>query len=111
MKRTAVFALILGLAACGDKPSVAPVAEAAPPKAITVAAQEKPDADKELAQRVMRAIDEAKLHGIEAVAAEGVVTLWGTTVSAKDRTRAGDIAVRVEGVKAVENRLEVVAGS
>lgn len=111
MKKTLALALILGLAACGDKPSLAPVAQAAAPKPIAVAAEEKPDADRELAQRVMRAIDEARLHGIDAVAAEGVVTLWGTALSAKDRSRAGEIALRVDGVKAVENRLEVVSGS
>ena len=59
----------------------------------------------------MRAFDEAKLSGIEALSTDGVVTLWGTTVSDKDRHRAGEIALRVEGVKAVDNRLEVVSGS
>ena len=110
MKRTILFATILGLAACGDKPSLAPVAQAASPQAIA-AVEVKPDADKALAQRVVRAIDEAKLHGIDAVAADGVVTLWGTTPSAKDRLRAGEIAAHVDGVKAVENRLEIVTGS
>jgi osmotically-inducible protein OsmY len=110
MKQTIAVALILGLAACGEQPNLAPVAQAAAPKAIT-AEVARADPDKELAQRVMRAIGESKLDGIEAAAADGVVTLWGTTVNAKDRHRAGDIAARVEGVKAVENRLEIVSGS
>jgi osmotically-inducible protein OsmY len=59
----------------------------------------------------MRAIDEAKILGIDARAVDGVVTLWGATVSARERSRAGEIAARVEGVKALENRLEVVTGS
>ena len=111
MKKTLAIALVAGLAACGDKPSLAPLAEAAAPKAIAVAAEPVNDADQDLARRVMRAFDEAKLNGIEAVSTDGVVTLWGTTVSDKDRHRAGEIALRVEGVKAVDNRLEVVSGS
>jgi osmotically-inducible protein OsmY len=111
MNKTFAIPLMLGLAACGDKPSLAPVAEAATPKVITAAAEPVNDVDQQLAQRVMRAIDEARLNGIEAVSTDGVVTLWGTTVSDKDRHRAGEIALRVEGVKAVDNRLEVVSGS
>ena len=112
MKKTIALLLVAGLAACGDKPSIAPVAQAAAPKVIAVAAQPPvSDADQELARRIMRAFDEAKLNGIEAVSADGVVTLWGTTVSHQDRLRAGDIALQVQGVKAIENRLEVVSGS
>jgi osmotically-inducible protein OsmY len=114
MKNTLAVALILGLAACGDEPSLAPVAQAAAPKPIAVAAvvePEKVDGDKELAQRVMRAIDEAKIHGIDAVVVEGVVTLWGTTPTKRARLRAAEIASGVEGVRAVENRVQVVVGS
>ena len=111
MKRKPVFALILGLAACGDEPSIAPVARAAAPQAIAAPAEPVKDADKALAERVMRAIDEARLPGIDAVAEEGVVTLWGTAFSAGDRARAGEVALRVDGVKAVENRLQIVTGS
>ena len=111
MKKTVALLFVAGLAACGDKPSLAPVAQAAAPKVIAVAAPLVNDADQELARRIMRAFDEAKLNGIEAVSADGVVTLWGTTVSHQDRLRAGDIALRVQGVKAIENRLEVVSGS
>ena len=111
MKKTLVIALVAGLAACGDKPSIAPVALAAPPQASAAAAEPANDADKALAQRVMRAIGEAGLYGMEAEAAEGVVTLWGTAVSEKERSRAGEVAARVEGVKAVDNRLEIVTGS
>jgi len=111
MKKTLSVLLVAGLAACSDKPALAPVAEAAAAKPIAVAVEPVTDADQELARRVMRAFDEAKLNGIEAVSADGIVTLWGTTVSHKDRLRAGDIAMQVQGVKAVDNRLEVVSGS
>jgi hypothetical protein len=114
MKNTFAVALILGLAACGDEPSLAPVAQAAAPKPMVVAAVVEPqkvDADKELAQRVMRAIDEERIHGIDAVAVDGVVTLWGTTSTKRARSRVADIAASIDGVRAVENRVQVVVGS
>jgi len=111
MKKTLALAFALGVAACGEEPSIAPAAQAAAPKALTVAAEEKPDADGELAKRVGRALEDAKLHGVDIVAAKGIVTLWGTAVSPKEKARAAEIARHVEGVEAVENRLEVVAGS
>ena len=39
------------------------------------------------------------------------VTLWGTTATAGERTRAGQIASKVDGVSAVDNQLKVVKGS
>jgi BON domain len=116
MKHALAFALVLGLAACGgDKAKLASAGDTAAPKAIAAAAPvaepAKPDADKELAQRVARAIEGAKLHGVDVVAAGGVVTLWGAVPSAGQRDRAAQVAAKVEGVKAVENKLEVVTGS
>lgn len=111
MKNTLAIAFALGLAACGDQPSLAPAAQAAPSQPAAIVAEPVHDADQALAERVMRAIDEAKLQGMDAVAADGVVTLWGTAVSAADRSRAAEVALRVQGVKAVENRLEIVSGS
>ena len=114
MKNTLAVALILGLAACGDEPSLAPVAQAAAPKPVLVAAvvePEKVDDDRELAQRVMRAIDEERIHGIDAVAVEGVVTLWGTTSTKRARSRVAEIAAGIDGVRAVDNRVQVLVGS
>ena len=110
MTKALAVALILGLAACGEKAKYAPVSDTPAPKMET-AGVVKPDPDKELAHRVVRAIEEAKLHGVDAVAVDGVVTLWGSAVSVKERDRAGQVAARVEGVQAVENRLEIVTGS
>jgi hypothetical protein len=109
MKETLAVVMVVALAACGDKPKLAPVAQAAVPKAV--AAPAKTDPDQELASRVARAFEAAKLQGIDAVAAGGVVTLWGAVPSARERSRAAQVAARVEGVKAVDNRLEVVTGS
>jgi len=117
MKRTLAIALILGLAACGDKGKIdATAAEAVTPQAITKPAAvpaepAKSDADQDLERRVSRAILAGKLHGIDVEAAGGTVTLFGTTTTAKDRERAVGIAAKVEGVKSVESRLQVVTGS
>ena len=113
MKNAIAVAMMLGVAACGgEKPKLAPVAEAASARAIAAPVQPaKPDADKELAQRVVRAMQDAKLHEVDAVAADGVVTLWGSAPTAKEVSRAGQIATQVPGVKAVDNKLEIVTGS
>jgi osmotically-inducible protein OsmY len=116
MKKTLAFAMILGLGACGgDKPKLSPVAAAGTPKPELAAAMPaeaaKQDTDKELAQRVARAIESAKLHGIDVVATDGVVTLWGATPTARQRDHAAQVAAKVQGVKAVDNKLEVVTGS
>jgi osmotically-inducible protein OsmY len=102
--------MIAGLAACGgEEPKVAPLASA---KAIVVPAEPaKADADKELEQRVSRALGGAKLYNVEVVATGGTVTLWGSAPSAGEVGRAAQIAAQVPGVTAVENRLDVVSGS
>jgi hyperosmotically inducible protein len=126
MIRLLVSALLLALAACSDdpppaKPAAAPAAPAAPQAETPKPAAEakapeapKPDPNKELAQRVKRALEgEAKVQaaGIDVTAAEGRVTLWGTTATAGERTRAGQVASKVDGVKSVDNQLKVVKGS
>ena len=113
MKEAIAVAMIFGVAACGgEKPKLATIAEN--PNARVIAAPvepAKPDPDKGLAQRVVRAIRDAKLPDVDAVAAGGVVTLWGSTTTMKERSRAGEIAAKVEGVKAVDNKLDIVTGS
>lgn len=117
------LALLLTLAGCGDsapppplKPSAPPVATPTPPPAPEAKAPEapKPDPNKELAARVKSALEgEAKIQaaGIDVTANDGAVTLWGTTTTSEERTRAGRVAAKVEGVKSVENKLAVVRGS
>jgi hypothetical protein len=125
MTRLLVSALLLSLAACSDdappaKPAATPAAPApqaeAPKPAAEAKAPEapKPDPNKELAQRVKQALEgEAKVQaaGIDVTAAEGRVTLWGTTATAGERNRAGQVAAKVDGVKSVDNQLKVVKGS
>ncbi len=124
MARFFLAALILALAGCSEstpppavKPTTPPVATPAPsapaPEAKAAEAP-KPDPNKELAARVKRALDEeAKIQaaGIDVTANDGVVSLWGTTTTDDERTRAGRVAAKVEGVKSVENKLAVVRGS
>ena len=113
MKKAIAIAVIFGVAACGgEKPKLATVAEN--PNASAIAAPVEPaktDPDKELAQRVVRAMRDAKLLDVDAVAAGGVVTLWGSAPTVKEVGLAGQIATKVPGVKAVDNRLEIVTGS
>ena len=119
---------MLALAACSDapapkpaaKPAPAPAAEAAPaaapaPAPIAKAPEApKPDPNKELAERVKRALEgEAKIQaaGIDVTAADGTVTLWGTAATAAERERAARVAGKIEGVKSVQNKIAIVKGS
>jgi hypothetical protein len=125
MKAILTASIAIALVACSEPPpppkpaapapsTPAPQAEA--PKAPETKAPEapKPDPNKELAQRVKQALEtEAKIQGagIDVTAANGKVTLWGTTATAAERNRAGQVASKVEGVSAVDNQLKVVKGS
>jgi hypothetical protein len=128
MERALIVLLAFATAACApDAPPPAPkavttapavtVATPAPvpePKAEPAPPEVKPDPNKELAKRVMRALeDEAKIHAaaIDVTASGGVVTLWGTAGSQDERQRAARIAYRVIGVTAVENKLAIASGS
>ena len=128
MKTTFALALALALAACGDStppatptpaatPAPSPQAEAPKPiepKPEAKAEAPKPDPNKELAQRVKRALEgEAKIQaaGIDVTAKEGRVTLWGTAATAAERNRAGQVASKVDGVSGVDNQIKIVKGS
>lgn len=126
MTRLLATALILGLAACGETPpppkpaappASPPQAAAPAPKAPEAKAPEtpKPDPNKELARRVKQALEgdgKIKAEQIDVTAADGGrVSLWGTAATARERTRAGDIAKKVEGVASVDNQIKIVKGS
>ena len=123
MIRRFAITVIVALVACSEPaPPPKPAAPATPPQAEAPKAPEapkaaeapKPDPNKELAGRVKRALEgEAKIQGagIDVTAADGKVTLWGTTATAAERNRAGQVASKVEGVTAVDNQLKVVKGS
>src|SRR5688572_642027 len=122
----AAAVLILALAACSEPAPPPPVAkpstetpkpppvEAKAPEAPQASQAPKPDPNAELAARVKQALEgEAKVQAaaIDVTAADGRVTLWGTTATAGERNRAGQIASKVDGVKSVDNQLKVVKGS
>jgi len=120
MNKFLAAALLLSVAACSDAPapriekkSLEIKSEPKAPEAPKVEAP-KPDPNKALAQRVKRALeDEGKIQAaaIDVTASDGAVTLWGTAASDTERRRAAQAAAKVEGVKSVDNRLAVVAGS
>jgi hyperosmotically inducible protein len=126
MTRILALASILALAACGDsKPPAKPAAQPASPppqaaapetKAPEVKPPEapKPDPNKELAQRVKQALEgdrKVQAGAIDVTAKDGRISLWGTTATADERNRAGQIAAQVSGVASVDNQLKVVKGS
>ncbi len=123
MKAILALTVVLALAACGEAPpppkpaapAPAPQAEAPKaPEAPKAAEAPKPDANKELAGKVKRALEsEAKIQGagIDVTATDGKVTLWGTTATAAERNRAAQVAAKVDGVTSVDNQLKVVKGS
>ena len=125
MRKLVAISAVLTLAACSEPaPPPKPAAPAAPPpqaeapaaKAPETKAPEapKPDPNKELARRVKQALEgDGKIQGagIDVTATDGKVTLWGTTATPGERTRAGQIASKVDGVSAVDNQLKVVKGS
>lgn len=128
MSRLLAAVLVLALAACSEAPPPppppAPAAQSAPPAAEPAKPEPtaeakapeapKPDPNAELAARVKRALEgAAKVQGaaIDVTAADGKVTLWGTASTDGERSRAAQVAGKVDGVKSVENKISVVRGS
>ena len=116
MKFLATFLLAALLAACSEPPPPPKPAVKAPEPKVEAKAPEIPkaDPDKELARRVKRVLeDEAKIQaaGIDVTAKDGAVTLWGTATSVEEMRRAAQAAAKVDGVKSVDNRIQVVRGS
>jgi hypothetical protein len=116
--------LALTLVACEQKPPLQvrvapPVTEPLPTPAPKAAPVQKPGesqmaVDKELAAKVKTALlaePVLKAHGIDVVARNGAVTLYGTAETRMRREMAENITTGVEGVRSVDNKLVVVAGS
>lgn len=119
--------LAFALSGCGQEPPPKPAVKVVPVPALPAtqdtakAEPAKPSAeaaraaaDKELAASVKAALAAERTlnaHGIDVVARNGTVTLYGTTETRMRRDMAEKIAARVDGVKSVENKLAVVAGS
>ena len=123
MKILLALGLALALIACSEPPPPPKKAAAAPPPPPVAVAPKpepkpeppKPDPNKELAALVKRTLEmpENKLPSgaIDVTAADGRVSLWGAVATNGQKTRAGQVAGKVEGVKGVDNQLKVVRGS
>jgi len=110
------------LAACDSaeppKPTVTsepvrPAIEVPKPAPAPVAAPQ-PSPDERLAERVRRALREARAvpgQGVDATVEGGVVTLYGTVPSPEDRASVRDFVAGIDGVQSVVNKLVVVRGS
>jgi outer membrane biosynthesis protein TonB len=119
----ALLAAVLTLVACSEPPPPPkPVAKPPAPPPVAVAPKPepkpeppKPDPNKELAAKVKEALEApgSKLPSgaIDVTANDGKVSLWGTVASAGQRSRAAQIAAKIEGVKGVDNQLKIVKGS
>lgn len=123
-RSTLVAALVLGLSACDQAPTAEGLAqrtqgaESTAPNAqvfgVAPAAARAPVDDRMLAVNVKAALmASAALNAttIEVSAKEGVVTLSGTTNTSTRRDLAGYLALRVDGVTAVRNRIAVISNS
>jgi hypothetical protein len=95
----------LALADGFDSPAATTAAAAAAP------VRRKSSANQELAERVAKALDKAKLgkYDIDIDVRDGVVTLLGSIGKSEQRAAAEKTALSVAGVKRVVDRLEVVA--
>jgi len=123
MKKILALGLALAMLACSEPPPPPkPQAKAPVPVPVPVAPKPevkpeppKPDPNKELAAKVKQALEapDAKLPSgaIDVTAADGKVSLWGAVATAGQRSRAAQIATKVDGVKSVDNQLKVVKGS
>lgn len=119
MKTTLIALCLAGLAACDSSMTQKKLSDLATAAAATPAAAPQakaPDAlaadpNKALAARVKKALEAMQADGIDVTASDGAITLWGTTATAADRTRAAGVAAKIDGVKSVDNKLAVVKGS
>jgi hyperosmotically inducible periplasmic protein len=114
--------LALGIVACSEPPPPPPkpVAKAVEipkpaPKPEVKPEPPKPDPNKELAAKVKQTLEapDSKLPSgaIDVTAQDGKVTLWGAVATNAMKTRAGQLAGKVEGVSSVVNELKIVRGS
>jgi hypothetical protein len=123
MKPGIALLAVTVFAACDQKPPAEtasqpvvvskPAAEPAP-KPAPEALAPKENADAALAKKIKAALvaDPAvNALEIDVVVSDGVATLYGTAASQKLRQLVTNVAAAVPGVKSVNNRLAVAAGS
>jgi hyperosmotically inducible protein len=118
MKSFLIVLCAAALAACDSSttqknPAGVPTAGPFSPANAATTPAKAPDADPNtaLASRVRQALEGLHIEGIDVVASDGSITLWGSTASAAERKRAEAVATKIDGVKSIDNKLIVVKGS
>jgi small-conductance mechanosensitive channel len=102
------FALLVGLASCLLALTAPALAQAQDGEISgDIALETDAPSDAAIAQRIATIFDEIdSLSGVEISVESGVVTLTGDTLTADAASRAEALALRVEGVVTVENRID-----
>jgi len=105
-----------GLSVAQKKPAAEAVKVTPQPIQQANAAPTDPNlqADNLLAARVKQALEKeekALAANIDVVADSGAITLWGTAAAEQESARIGMLALKVDGVKSVANKIVVVKGS
>lgn len=102
------FALLVGLASCLLALTAPALAQAEDGESSgDIALETDAPSDAAIAQRIATIFGEIDtLSGVEISVEAGVVTLTGETLTADAASRAEALALRVEGVVTVENRID-----
>ena len=84
------------------------------PSALTPGDQGENEADRGVTQKVRQDVvghDGLSMtaENVKIITVDGVVTLRGPVKDAQERATIGDIAQRVQGVKRVDNQLEIAS--
>lgn len=82
--------------------------------AVTATDQGENETDRTITQQIRREVtkdDDLSMDGknVKIITVDGVVTLRGPVKTAEERTEIANVAQRVEGVKRVDNQLEIAA--
>jgi len=81
---------------------------------LTATDQGENEADRTITQQIRKEVikaDDLSTDGknVKIITVDGVVTLRGPVKSAEERNEIGSVAQRVDGVKRVDNQLEIAA--
>ena len=84
------------------------------PAKLTPGDQSESEADRAITQQIRQEVvkgDEVSVNGknVKIITVDGVVTLRGPVESAQERAKIAAIAKGVDGVKQIDNQLEVAA--
>ena len=132
MKRTMLIVLAIAAAACdrserteSEKVEVKAAEPAAAdnteknerdqkPSSLTPGDQGESEADRKITQRVRQGVVDhdglsTNAANVKIITVDGVVTLRGPVKTAEERSTVGAMAQRVDGVKRVDNQLEIAS--